>query len=770
MVDRWKRTCRAGVWLLVAYAGSAAAADSPVVFWTSGPNQPGDCVLVSGSGLADISEIRVARLAGGPAGAPRDDRFVFPSEFRSTRPIQPSAGSVKFVLPEPASPGIFAAEIRSSKGASVVVLVNRPEAWWCQGDAGTTARPGGWVRVFGRCLGAPGGSPPMGGATIYLKGPMSAALDAKADAYAAVAKVPENLPPGDYEVFVHGGHGGRQGWSDPLKLAVARPAPWPQAIFNVKGLGAKGDGATDDTPAIAKTLEKAGQSGGGVVYFPRGTYRLSATLHIPAKTVLRGEREDLAHLVWTTPWNKRLGAVLVGTKQFGLEDVSFTFVGADNGLLAGVARPGVTTLPKDQPMCREPGQIFLRRVRMRWLLYADHLTVAEANKLFTETARDGGYGATGYLVCFGGRDIEITDCDLYSSGNVFNLVEAKGAILARNRFSIGRCGWANFDGCDGVICEDNSFPGADNMVRSGVTFWSQRPMQNAYFARNSMDHVYASDREGMSTDGASGKYFGPVVSASRNGLTIPKGVGWKPNELADHTCYVLGGTGQGQWRRVTGNTDTTLTVDRPWDTAPGADAIVGVNHTVAHLLIVGNTMADVGIAYQLYGTGMECIVAENRCIRAGGFYSHCARYPGGSKDERDTQPQMYIQYLDNQIVEGNTPFYIRGYDYGANHSVIGLDAYPGPAGKEPWKWPMARGFIIRGNRLNSNGTIPVKVAAGGGPPLIADVIVERNKASLATTGISIGPRTAGIVVRRNAFDQVEQPLVGEGLKGAFVER
>jgi hypothetical protein len=41
---------------------------------------------------------------------------------------------------------------------------------------------------------------------------------------------------------------------------------------------------------------------------------------------------------------------------------------------------------------------------------------------------------------------------------------------------------------------------------------------------------------------------------------------------------------------------------------------------------------------------------------------------------------------------------------------------------------------------------------------------------LATTGIRVGPRTAGVVVRRNTFDQIESPLIGDGLKGAWVER
>jgi hypothetical protein len=43
-------------------------------------------------------------------------------------------------------------------------------------------------------------------------------------------------------------------------------------IFNVKSYGAEGDGVTDDSDAIQDTINAAYAVGGGVVYFPYGTY------------------------------------------------------------------------------------------------------------------------------------------------------------------------------------------------------------------------------------------------------------------------------------------------------------------------------------------------------------------------------------------------------------------------------------------------------------------------------------------------------------------
>lgn len=767
-----------GVLMLAAagYSQSGAAPSRvPVVFWVSAPSRPGDTVLVYGAGLAEAKSIRLVRLADEAPGETDAAAVALSGDVQVLKPVQPCEPSVKFVLPDAMKTGIFAAQVETPKGLSAPFLLNRPQVWWCQGEGSVALRPGGRLRAFGRCLGWAQANASR--AAVLLKGPKTVTVAARSDCYAASAELPPELPPGDYDVFVHSGFGGKWGWSTPVRMVVAAREAWPGAVFDVKQIGAKGDGAADDTAAVAEALQKARDSGGGMVYFPRGAYKLTATLAIPPRTILRGEREDLVHLFWSSRWSARLDAVILGANQFGLENLSLSFVGANNGIVADVPLRGAALLPKVQPVDPKSGNIFLRHMRMRWLLYSDHLKIAEANQIFTETARDGGYGATGYLLSFGGENIEITDCDLYSSGNVFNLGAAKDAYIARNYLAIGRCGWANFDGCDGVICEDNHFPGADNMVRSGVTFWSRTPMRNAYFARNTLDNVYSQDREGMTTDGASGKYFGPVASTGATSLTVPPGAAWKPDDLAGHTCFVLGGTGQGQWRSIVGNNETTLTVDRPWDVLPQADSTVGVNHTVEHLLIVGNTMSDLGIALQFYGTAMECIVAENRCLRSGGFFSHAARYPGGSKDEKDSQPQFFVQYLDNEIVEGNTPYFIRGYDYGQGNSVIGVQGFPGTGGKLDWKWPMAIGFVIRGNRLDSNAKVLVRAAAGierpitsgGAPPLVQDVLIERNAVSHSSAGIEVSPRCAGIVIRKNTFQDVDEPLAGEGTAAALVE-
>lgn len=78
-------------------------------------------------------------------------------------------------------------------------------------------------------------------------------------------------------------------------FAQERPATVPPAAYNVRDMGAKGDGTTDDTGAFQKALDAAGADGGGIVRVPAGKYLIQTHLAIPANVTLEG--------VWRAPSN-----------------------------------------------------------------------------------------------------------------------------------------------------------------------------------------------------------------------------------------------------------------------------------------------------------------------------------------------------------------------------------------------------------------------------------------------------------------------------------
>jgi len=68
------------------------------------------------------------------------------------------------------------------------------------------------------------------------------------------------------------------GWRQPLKTN----------LFNVMNYGATANGTTDDTAAIKAAIGAAGTNGGGIVYFPGGTYLATQSLTMSNGVELRG--------------------------------------------------------------------------------------------------------------------------------------------------------------------------------------------------------------------------------------------------------------------------------------------------------------------------------------------------------------------------------------------------------------------------------------------------------------------------------------------------
>jgi len=72
------------------------------------------------------------------------------------------------------------------------------------------------------------------------------------------------------------------------------------AEFEVTAFGADSSGASDATAAIQSAIDAAKTAGGGIVYFPSGTYRCDGTLLIDAsRIVLRGADSQASRIYFT---------------------------------------------------------------------------------------------------------------------------------------------------------------------------------------------------------------------------------------------------------------------------------------------------------------------------------------------------------------------------------------------------------------------------------------------------------------------------------------
>jgi hypothetical protein len=696
--------------------------------------------MVIGDGFGEAPVVEVSRLNDSPPKAPLGGMLSASVTYGKAEVLQASDTCVKFVVPSEPKPGVFAYRI-SGGGGEADGLLNRPAAWWVQGDLGPSVSPGGWVRVLGRNLGW-NEEGLKGQATILLRGPKTVTLKAEAEPYSAQAALPKDLPPGDYEVLVHNGLGGDAAWSAPVALTVTQPPPWPTAVLNVQDLGADPTGALDSTLPIRDALAKAEAEGGGVVYFPRGRYQVTQGLAVPRFTVLRGESRELTALFWPD-MDEPPPALIQGTNSFGVEELTL-YASRHQHIIAGDLG--------DQP---DAGNVHVRRVRVRADAYRGHLKPEEVDERLRKALNlSTGGGDTIHL---GGANVEVSDCDLYGSGRVLFLSRTRGGLIRNNTLYNGRWGWYCISGSDGLVIEKNKIIGGDLMSTGGglncldgSTF-----SQNVYYAHNSLSLMHGWDREAMTSDAGGGAYFGNVASADGAKLTLAADPDTGGRDWAGAGAFILDGRGRGQYRRIVAIEGREVTVDGPWQVPPDATSILSITMLQRHYLIIGNDFTDAGVALQLYGMAIEDIADGNTSVRTAGFHNFGMKYYG-------IQPSWYIQWLGNEIAEGNS--YRSGHD---NYMLSG-EAHLGIFALPPstdFAQPLTLGCVARGNRLRNNAHIAVGGSDPYNPayvhPSVQDVMVEDNEVSDSDVGISLRLASAGVLLRNNRFERVKQEVWDE---------
>lgn len=722
--------------LLAAMLCVNAADARPVVWQVNDPVRPGETCVMFGDGFGVAPKVCFRRENDGPAGKPGTPiagSFTFGA---GAAVLQASDQCLKVLITPERNQGLFRLSVDGTD-----VAINRPTVWWSQVDYGDPGSKVTTLRLFGKNLAGPS-------AQVYLKGPRLVALPIGKhdDTWAAQAVLPPDLPAGDYQLFYHSGYGGPLGWSAASPVTISRPRPWPSAVYNVRDFGADGSATRDDTAALQAALDRAGAAGGGVVFLPRGRYQMNGTLKLPRFTVLRGDAASETALFWpdmATPPE----ALIQGTNSFALENLTI-YASMAHHIIVG-----------DQGITPDAGNVRLWRVRTRVDAYRGHLEPAEVDKRYRDGLRTNG----GAIVRLGGDSVRITECDLYGTGMALYLSRARNSVVRGNTLYNGRGGWYEIAGSDGLIFENNTITGDDLMATGGGLdcLDGSSYSQNVWFSHNKLSLMHGWDREAMTSDAGGGLYYGPITKAEGTALTLPEaprsGRNW-----AGAAVFVFNGKGWTQMRRVVKVEGDTVTIDRPWDVAPDNTSLIGITMLQRHYILEGNDFSDAGIAIQFYGTSYEHIVSGNTCARAGGYQGIGKPYGGYNlpPDKNPChQPSWFCQFVDNEITEGSI------YRSGANNSILSGDSVIGVFGwplTKDWPWPYNVGSVVKRNTLDNNARLAVGGSAND-KPSVSDTVVEHNTVSNANEGLRLDNAVRGVVVRANRFDNVRDPITGDGL-------
>jgi hypothetical protein len=357
------------------------------------------------------------------------------------------------------------------------------------------------------------------------------------------------------------------------------------------------------------------------------------------------------------------------------------------------------------------------------------------------------------------RNFEITNCDILASRRAVILHNAEDGIISGNTIRHGHNG-LGAEGVDRIIIENNVFAGGD-MAASGnfISSYWRTFSRNIYYACNRFEHAYGYDREFMTLDGSGGTYGGRIERCEGTAVILAtdpvertystRGEPHTPQKDSwiGAGMFLLDGTGAGQYRIVTGHEGRRWEIDRPWDIAPDATSFVSIVPFRGRVLFIGNALADGG-SVQAFGTSIECIFAENRGARMSGF----TPVWGYNGHDWGNQPSWYCQFFDNEIIEGNG----WGHESAAVRTLTSWEEDRSYAG------PLSRGVTMRRNLLRNNTGIEIQ-------GVTHDVIVEKCVVSKTEKGIVVAPEPEHVLLRKNTFSEVQEPVSGKGAAKSSIQ-
>ena len=606
--------------------------------------------------------------------------------------------------------------------------------------------------------------------------------------YSVQFVVPATVPEGEYWVRAHNHHGEAYGWSNALTLTVAKAGPAPKILRAVDD-GAKGDGVTDDTPALQKALDTAGEEAPAVVQLDAGVYQITSMLTIPAGVTLRGSGMDntriassetplfrgepqpiegLGEYAFQPTWSV-FGVMIWGKTDFALEDLTVQGTGESAGILVAAVngREGLTE------------NVALRRCR--FVNQSKALSPAEG--LVTKRA-DGLLATKFWKGLFVGRArrFSIDHCvsdntglwafDLRDSYVGFNKNYAPHYLTGGAAF-----GWGRYS--ENMLVEHNEVVGPRGLVGAGGA-------RHLILAGNTVSKTLVCDGEGYMLEGAYQKWYGgaqfpddaTVMTPGTNwryaGLTFTgldksdrdKWMAGLDNDLSGCLVGVTKGKGLGQYRDIAGAKGTQIKLAEPFAVVPDDTSEIAIMRGDVEDTFVCNTAYDLnGTAGGLFlAGGMNCIMEDIQGVNTGAPYiwSTFRRAPQakGPATWRNyyVTPDYYNQILECRLI-GSAGILLTSRKYG-HDSADDMEAVS------------QLGTLVAHNEINK--VRDLRAGLGGseaeayrcavtvdGPVLWADV--EQNTMEDTDAAVRLAANPPGAMVRRNFFLGITRvPVLGDG--------
>jgi parallel beta-helix repeat protein len=460
---------------------------------------------------------------------------------------------------------------------------------------------------------------------------------------------------------------------------------------------AKGDGVTDDTSAIADAIRIASASGGGVVYFPAGDYKITARsgpekgtpLLVPSGIILRGSGSTQSRIFVNDPsaesetdfigtWG---GIDFRGSSMAGMTDLGVYAVNSSASPCALLWNRGSVPV---RELFFNNLDIHLANCRPFWFQTIDKLLIK--NIIFQSDATRNGpvYVVNNSNVVFLNNQI------MYHYGRV-QLQNNTNLLMKGNRLI------RNAEGKD---------MDSGTAIESGGVELSFG--ENVQVLNNRIETLNAptgerGDGEAITTQNSNVQDLldvGSVAGATATTLT-DSGALWGPISVSRLEKYpevvvILTGNGTGQWRSLK-HIDTvtkTLTVSQPWNPVPPVGSLYSILvWTLSNATIQGNIINNNPNGIVLWDGCNNCVVKDNTLLNSRGILLRTV--------DEVVNPSLYSEVrrvhevaLDTRILNN-----VVSNSLGLRPAYIALDA-------EAFASDVYRGLGMMNIRIEGNSIIP----------------------------------------------------------------
>lgn len=644
--------------------------------------------------------------------------------------------SFKFQIPKNFQDGVYTLQLCGEE--CLTLTLNAPKVRWMQGNQGETGTADGWIRMQGECLRV------TNDAKLYAEftscdGAVTRMEPQRVYDDYSVGFSLEGMAEGEYRVAYYNGFASCD--CGAFTVASSVESSWGKEVYNVQEYGVPKDVVTDCTEALISLLERVKREGGGIVYFPRGRYRLTGGFHIPQGVILRGDGYERSQIFWTDEWHEM--RVLEDGKEHWmptpLPEVMITADGnfAIEGLEFAAARIGrLFQLGTSEKPVKN---VRIENVRVNANAFAGgHLHARHGQYNYIgrcEVLKETMMDKSDMFSIFG-SNITIKDCKFLWSGRMFNFGGNMDHLLIQNVIFGGATAvddWMPIGTLDHAILED-----------SEIHEWTCGcGGNNIYMARMKIQDVVDNNREAFTTDITAGiDYHGP---AKMDGLsfTFPEEIEMEKAKPGSVLC-ILSGTGAGQFRTVKEVQGQTVTIDEPFLVTPDEQSHLTVNYMFRNWYFTDITL-DNGGSLQFYTAQGNTVVDGMKITRSGGVKGF------GQRVYSSVANNWYNSYINNTFSDGN--YYHMGGWY-IDQNLPG-SSFLCTNARNITDEPINLCCTIRGNDMRDNTLIYIDDAVGGG---ICDAVVESNHSADCRCGIYIGGSPERLLLSENSFERVDQEI------------